>query len=104
GVRALAVAPSKETRFVAGTAHGVLLSDDSGKTWTRISDPQNLEMQSVTAVAVDSANPEIIYAGTSHLPWKTMDGGKTWQSIHTGMIDDSDVFSIYVDPADPANV
>lgn len=104
GVRALAVAPSKETRFVAGTAHGVLLSDDSGKTWTRISDPQNLEMQSVTAVAVDSANPEIIYAGTSHLPWKTVDGGKTWQSIHTGMIDDSDVFSIYVDPADPANV
>lgn len=104
GVRALAVAPSKPTRFVAGTGHGVLLSDDSGQTWARISDPQNLEMQRVTAVAVDSANPDIIYAGTSHLPWKTMDGGKTWQSIHTGMIDDSDVFSIYVDPANPSDV
>jgi photosystem II stability/assembly factor-like uncharacterized protein len=104
GVRALAVAPSKPERFVAGTTHGVLLSDDSGKSWTRISDPQNLEMLWVTAVAVDSANPDIIYAGTSHLPWKTTDGGKTWQSIHTGMIDDSDVFSIYVDPANPSNV
>jgi photosystem II stability/assembly factor-like uncharacterized protein len=104
GVRALTVAPSKPSRFVAGTAHGVLVSDDSGKTWTRISDPQNLEMQSVTAVAVDSTNPDIMYAGTSHLPWKTLDGGKTWQSIHTGMIDDSDVFSIYVDPANPSDV
>jgi photosystem II stability/assembly factor-like uncharacterized protein len=104
GVRALAVAPSNAARFVAGTGHGVMLSDDSGKTWKRVSDPQNFEMSSVTAVAVDSANPDIIYAGTSHLPWKTTDGGKTWQSIHTGMIDDSDVFSIYVDPADPANV
>jgi len=104
GVRDLAFAPSKPERFVAGTGRGVMLSDDSGETWKQISDPQNPEMHSVTAVAVDSANPDIIYAGTSHLPWKTMDGGKTWQSIHTGMIDDSDVFSIYVDPADPANV
>jgi photosystem II stability/assembly factor-like uncharacterized protein len=104
GVRALTVAPNKPSRFVAGTAHGVLVSDDSGKTWARISDPQNLEMQSVTAVAVDSTNPDIMYAGTSHLPWKTLDGGKSWQSIHTGMIDDSDVFSIYVDPANPSDV
>jgi photosystem II stability/assembly factor-like uncharacterized protein len=55
-------------------------------------------------VAIDTKDPNVIYAGTSHLPWKTMDGGKTWQSISTGMIDDSDVFSIYVDPANPATV
>jgi len=104
GVRALAVAPSQPTRFVAGTAHGVLQSDDSGASWTRISDPQNFEMQSITAIAIDPKDPGIIYAGTSHLPWKTLDGGKTWQSIHTGMIDDSDVFSIYIDPANPTDV
>ena len=104
GVRALAAAPSKPSRFVAGTMHGLMLSDDSGKTWTRISDPQNLEMQAISAVAVDSKDPDIIYAGTSHLPWKTTDGGKTWQSIHTGMIDDSDVFSIYVDTSEPSDV
>jgi len=104
GVRALTAAPSKTSQFVAGTLRGVQMSEDSGKTWTRISDPGNQEMAGISAVAVDSQDPNIIYAGTSHLPWKTMDGGKTWTSIHTGMIDDSDVFSIYIDPTKPANV
>jgi photosystem II stability/assembly factor-like uncharacterized protein len=104
GVRSLIAAPSKPTRFISGTLHGVMLSDDSGKTWTRISDPQNAEMQGITAVAVDPQNPDMIYAGTSHLPWKTADGGKTWESIHNGMIDDSDVFSLYVDGAHPQDI
>jgi photosystem II stability/assembly factor-like uncharacterized protein len=104
GVRALAAAPSLPTRFVAGTLRGVMLSDDSGQTWTRISDSQNAEMQGITAVAVDAKDANVIYAGTTHLPWKTLDGGKTWTSIHTGMVDDSDVFSIYVDPSAPASV
>src|SRR5204862_17844 len=47
----------------------------------------------------DPKEPNIIYAGTAHLPWRTLDGGKSWDSIHTGMIDDSDVFSIYIDPS-----
>ena len=104
GVRAIAAAPSQPTRYVAGTYHGVQLSDDAGKTWKRISDPENAEMQGVTAVAIDAKDPNIIYAGTSHLPWKSMDGGKTWTSIHTGMIDDSDVFSIYVNPTTPTTI
>src|SRR3954452_11676848 len=104
GVRALAYAPSQHERFVAGTAHGVMMSDDCGKTWTRISDAKNLEMESISAVAFDAQDANILYAGTSHLPWKTLDAGKNWTSIHNGMIDDSDVFSIYVDPANPINV
>ena len=104
GVRALAASASKPSRFVAGTLRGVMLSDDSGKSWTRISDPQNLEMQGITAVAIDPKEPNIIYAGTAHLPWRTLDAGKSWESIHNGMIDDSDVFSIYINPANPTNV
>jgi photosystem II stability/assembly factor-like uncharacterized protein len=104
GVRALAVAPTNPAEFVAGTLKGVMMSTDSGKTWTRISDPNNLEMQGITSLAIDPKDPNLIYAGTSHLPWKTTDGGKTWESIHSGMIDDSDVFSIYVDPAQPTDV
>ena len=104
GVRALAFSASQPSRFLAGTQTGVMMSDDSGKTWARISDPNNSEMAQVTAVAVDVKDPNIMYAGTSHLPWKSSDGGKTWTSIHTGMIDDSDVFSIYVDPANPASI
>src|SRR3954452_11528761 len=105
GVRALAYAPSQHSRFVAGTAHGgVMLSDDAGRSWARASDPGNSEMDSITAVAFDHKDPNIFYAGTSHLPWKTIDGGKNWTSIHNGMIDDSDVFSIYVDPLNSQNI
>lgn len=104
GVRALAVSASAPNVFVAGTLDGVMMSTDSGKSWSRISDPSNLEMRGITAVAVDPTNPQIIYAGTTHLPWRTLDGGKTWSSIHTGMIDDSDVFSIYIDPKTPKDV
>ena len=104
GVRALTAAPSDPTEILAGTLQGVWMSENSGKSWKRISDPENLEMQGITVVAVDSKDPKTIYAGTSHLPWKTTDGGKTWDSIHTGMIDDSDVFSIFVDPANPSDI
>lgn len=105
GVRALAYAPSQHSRFAAGTAHGgVMLSDDAGKSWIRASDPKNSEMDSITVVTFDAKDPNIFYAGTSHLPWKTIDGGKNWSSIHTGMIDDSDVFSIYVDPSNSENI
>ena len=104
GVRAISYAPSQPTRFAAGTMKGVMLSDDAGKTWTRASDESNLEMRGITVVTFDVKDANILYAGTSHLPWKTMDGGKTWTSIHNGMIDDSDVFSIYVNPLNPSNI
>jgi len=104
GVRALGASASNPSRFVAGTLRGVMLSDDCGKSWKRISDPQNSEMQGITSVAIDTTDPNIIYAGTAHLPWKTTDGGKTWESIHNGMIDDSDVFSVYVDRMVPSNI
>jgi photosystem II stability/assembly factor-like uncharacterized protein len=55
-------------------------------------------------VAFDPHDDNIIYAGTYHLPWKTIDGGKNWSPISKGMIDDSDVMSIIVDPANPENV
>jgi photosystem II stability/assembly factor-like uncharacterized protein len=104
GVRSIVAAPSKPTRFIAGTLRGVWMSEDSGATWARISDPKNLEMGGITATAIDPKDPDIMYAGTSHLPWKSIDGGKSWKTIHTGMTDDSDVFSIYINPADPNNV
>jgi len=104
GVRSIVAAPSKPTRFISGTLRGVWMSEDSGASWSRISDPKNLEMGGITATAIDPKDADIMYAGTSHLPWKSTDGGKTWKTIHTGMTDDSDVFSIYINPADPNNV
>ena len=53
---------------------------------------------------MDPANPDVVYAGTWHLPWKTEDGGKDWHNIKQGIIDDSDVFSIILDPDHPSTV
>ena len=50
-------------------------------------------------MAIDPKDPDIIYAGTSQVPWRPWMAAEAWESIHSGMIDDSDVFSIYVDPA-----
>lgn len=96
---------SKDPRMiVAGTDTGVFRSNDSGATWTRISPGDHRELRFITALAIDPESRDSIYAGTGHLPWKTGDGGKTWTSIHKGMIDDSDVFSIDIDPAETRRV
>ncbi len=87
--------------MAAGAADGVFLSRDGGESWGRISPEENAELRPVVALAFDPVHSEVLYAGTTHLPWRTINGGATWQSIHDGMLDDSDVFSISVNPARP---
>jgi photosystem II stability/assembly factor-like uncharacterized protein len=103
-VRAIAQAPTKQNMFVAGTLTGVYRSVDDGNTWERITPEHHADLRNFDSVAFDPRDENIIYAGTYHLPWKTTDGGKTWFNIGKGMIDDSDVMSIIVDPANPDNV
>ena len=38
------------------------------------------------------------------MPYKSTDGGRTWFSIKNGIIDDSDIFAIDIDPRDPDHV
>lgn len=90
--------------IAAGTGRGVYLSHDAGATWKHISPPDDPEIRPVVSLAFHPTKPDVIYAGTTHLPWRTSDGGKTWHSIHEGMMDDSDVFSIQVDAKRPDRV
>ena len=103
-VYSLAIADQDPQLMVAGTNRGVWRSTDAGETWAEISPASNYELQGVMSIAIDPKNAQVIYAGTPHLPWKTADGGKSWHSIHTGMIDDSDVFSIRIDRRSPEHV
>jgi hypothetical protein len=59
------------------------------------------EVRPVVSLAFHPRDPNVIYAGTTHVPRRTTGGGPHWQSIHSGMLDDSDVFSIVVDPKNP---
>jgi len=97
-VHALVEAPSDPRTLFAGTLQGVYKSSDGSQSWTRISPPASHEIHEIESLAVDPRDPDIVYAGTWHLPWKTTDGGKTWRNIKQGLIVDSDVFSIIVDP------
>jgi photosystem II stability/assembly factor-like uncharacterized protein len=103
-VRALAFAASDPKILVAGTLEGVFRSTDSGGQWERISPKDSTEIHEVESLAIDPADPDVIYAGTWHLAWKTSDGGKHWTNIKQGVIEDSDVFSIIVDPKQPNTV
>jgi photosystem II stability/assembly factor-like uncharacterized protein len=100
----LSFSPSNPDVMAAGADSGVYLTRDGGANWKLISPPGDPELRPVVSLAFDPGESKIIYAGTTHLPWRTGDGGATWQSIHTGMLDDSDVFSIQVDPHRPERV
>ena len=103
-VFSLAQAPSNPKMLFAGTWDGVFRSADGGTSWTLISPPGNTEIHEVESLAVDPMDPNILYVGTWHLPWKTDDGGKHWYSIKSGLVDDSDVFSIIVEHDMPFTV
>ena len=103
-IRSFLQAPSDPKLLLAGTLEGVFRSTDEGLTWTLISPQGSREIHEVESLAVDPANTDIVYAGTWHLPWKTKDGGKSWNNIKQGLIDDSDVFSIILDPEKPSTV
>src|SRR5579859_5615571 len=103
-LRALSMAASDPKIVVVGALDGIYRSRNSGHDFERISPVNHAEIKNVESIAIDPVNPDVIYAGTWHLPWKTEDGGKTWHNIKKGVIDDSDVFSIVIDRAQPANI
>jgi photosystem II stability/assembly factor-like uncharacterized protein len=103
-VRALAQSATNPKTLLAGSLTGVYRSLDEGATWERITPAKHDDLRNFDSVAFDPHDDNIIYAGTYHLPWKTTNGGKDWFPIKAGMIDDSDVMSIIVDPANPDNV
>lgn len=103
-VRALAQSPTHPKTWLAGSLTGVYRSTDEGANWERITPAKHDDLKNFDSVAFDPRDDNIIYAGTYHLPWKTTDGGKNWSPISKGMIDDSDVMSIIVDPANPESV
>ncbi|HEX5000506.1 MAG TPA: hypothetical protein VFY29_19945 [Terriglobia bacterium] len=95
-VMSVAVSGAGCRALAAGTLTGVLISEDAGKTWRRVSPAGEMEAQPIVSIAFAPDSANTLYAGTPKLPWKTTDGGKTWHPIHVGIVDDSDIFSIDV--------
>ncbi len=98
-VRALAVDPHDANFVVAGGLTGVYRSRDGGGTWQKISEQINVE-----SVAIDPRTNNRIYVGTWRQGQRTLDGGKTWKLINNGMVLDTDMFSILIEPNEPDSV
>ena len=103
-VLSLAIHRKNPDIVVAGAMDGVYRSENGGQEWHRISPANHSEIKGVVSLALDPQDTQVIYAGTAHLPWRSLDGGATWHSIHVGMIDDSDVFSLAVERSNPSRI
>jgi photosystem II stability/assembly factor-like uncharacterized protein len=99
-VHSLAQSELNPNILLAGTFNGIFRSTDSGGTWTQLPTYSTPGLVHVESLAIDPKSTDIIYAGTWYLPYKTTDGGQTWSSIRKGIIDDSDIFAIDIDPRD----
>lgn len=99
-IHSLAQSEFNPNVLIAGTFNGIYRSDDSGASWNQLPTYSTPGLVHVESLALDPTTTDIIYAGTWYLPYKSTDGGKTWYSIKNGIIDDSDIFAIDIDPRD----
>lgn len=98
-VRAIAVDPHDADFVIVGGLTGVYRSTDGGCTWKKISDQENVE-----SVAIDPRTHDRLYVGTWRQGYRTDDGGRTWALINSGMVLDTDMFSITFDRQNPDNM
>lgn len=100
------------TVIYAGTASGgVWKSVDGGIGWSPIFD--EMDVQSIGAIAVDPINPSVVYVGTgegnprnSHNSgkglYKSVDAGKTWRCV--GLETTKTIHRIVINPQNPAQL
>lgn len=97
-----------ETLYVGGAAGGVWKTTNGGTTWKPVFDAQ--PVQSIGAIAVFQANPEIVWAGTGegdvHVSassgdgvYRSLDGGRTWS--HLGLAGTEHIARIVLHPTNP---
>jgi len=103
-IHSLAQSESDRDTLIAGTYTGIFRSDDAGETWKALPTKNVQGLLHVESLAIDPRTNDTIYAGTFYLPYKSTDGGQTWKIIREGMIDDSDIFAIDIDPHDPNHI
>jgi photosystem II stability/assembly factor-like uncharacterized protein len=98
-VRAIAVDPHDADYVLVGGLTGVYRSTNSGCAWEKISDQENVE-----SVAIDPRTHDRLFVGTWRQGYRSDDGGKSWALINSGMVLDTDMFSITIDSDNPDNM
>ena len=60
---------------------GIFKTIDKGLNWISVSD--TIRLGTITAIAIDPSNPDIVYAAGTNSLYKTTDGGGTWNAVYT---------------------
>lgn len=85
GVRALAIDP-RDGHLLQAASNGLSESRDGGKSWQRISLPNEIAPKGVSAVALRKDQPDTIYvAGEEIGIWRSDDAGTAWKKITRGL-------------------
>lgn len=106
-VGAITVAPATPMTVYAGVGfqRGVFKSTDLGLTWTAINDgllTSDARTATVTALAVNPANPAILYAGTRENGiFRSTNGGASWFAVNQGL-PSRHVSALLVHPGSPS--
>ncbi|HEV1286402.1 MAG TPA: hypothetical protein VNU44_13870, partial [Bryobacteraceae bacterium] len=98
-VGAVAVAPSRPDTVYAGAPSGLYRSTDGGGHWDLVA----LEERSVSSVAIDPRNPDLVLAASADRGVvRTSDGGKPWKSV----LPDEKAGGVWLvfDPDNPKNM
>jgi photosystem II stability/assembly factor-like uncharacterized protein len=108
-VSAIAVAPGRPDRVVAGTNSGWIVRSDAATT-TSLVTPWHFTMPRegfVSSITFDPSDSNVVYAtyagfGGSHL-WRSADGGATWSSLGANL-PDIPLHSLAIDPTRPGRL
>lgn len=106
-VVAFSESPVNKDLLAAGTDDGLIhISEDGGKTWTKISSIEGAPNQSyVNSVFLSRHNENVIYAAFNHHKFgdfkpyifKSEDKGKTWTAIQSNLPERGSVYAIEED-------
>ncbi len=89
---------------IPGTAEpgdGVYVSRDAGLEWFPAMD-KNIEGKSISSIAVNPLNPNLIAAGTGNGVYLSQNGGKSWKISSKGIDPGADIKDVVFNPDDPA--
>ena len=108
-VLSFAVDPLRPGTLYAGTFSGVVKSTNDGSTWAKVNNGLSWSWQgnsyspSVSFLAINPENPDIVYAGSGQGVFKSVNGGNSWEPITSGM-PARYVTSLAIDPENPQHV
>jgi photosystem II stability/assembly factor-like uncharacterized protein len=98
--QSLAFRPGDERVAFATTPRGLLRSDDSGRTWTRLAG--GLPTSDIAALALHPDGRTLYAAGYGALAlFRSDDGGESWHPLTIDGLAASRILLLAVDPASP---